>query len=1134
MAVRPNDREIASQSGALRFARGVISSPSICSDRDVRSFGISVRCFRAGLSSLSLVTLAAFCVCMTASSFAQSESRSKRRKADPVREKFLKINYAFNRQLYHVAIPEYEEFVVQHPEFRDLGLVHYALGLSHYHVATKPPSVTQDGEEFSPRKHLEASVASLRRALSSKRFKVKAEATRVLGQALLRLQDYRGAEKAFEWVVRSGAKQKHVAIATLGLAECRYHLKEFHDAVDRYKEFLTSKPQGDEYDRATFYLGMSLYHLAQKGEEGAADALKIFRHVAQSSGHHAEDARYMVALMLAEQGDEAGASKLFESLADSENSVFRELGSFGLGSALFRAGKFEQAEQVLAKTIGSKGNGEHQHQALLLLARARIELGKGDAAEDLLGELVDSESVGDHASLVLSRLLKSNGKIEAATAVVEAAVQKFPRSALRADLELQFGLNAVAAEDYSGAASSFRSFLQDFGSTSKADHALYLLAFCLHRAGDYTAAGEACSQFLARYGESAYLPDVQQLAGENRFAAGDLAGAIQAYEGFVSSATASVDAAAIARARVRVGQALHLQEKYQEATDYLTSVEVPVNSADPQLLSVAYYRGDAAYQLGQYDVAIERLSAFLEAVENAPESVRSELLAQKRDAHFKIAHSHQLAQNWSAARSVYLEILKTDPDHPYSDQVLLEIGQTAHEEGKKSLAEKGFRRLIKNHPKSKFLPRALFFVGVYRSEQEEHERAVKYFRRIVDRYPDSAVAADAQYRLALSLRASGRGDEAQEVLAQFRERNPDDSRLSLVLLEEASQLSKTGQHEEALAMLWKLKEAPNSPSEMSRILYEIAWCYRGMDRPERAVETYQELADQLAILEASADDKRHAEFSFVVQLELAEMQFEQKNYENARALLLKLMETPRFESSQHQEGALYRLCWAHYKLQEHEELLATFKRFHARYAKSDHFPELAYLAAKTLLDQDKVTSAGKLFQRISESFPESREAPLAMLGHGESELEDRHFDVALKVFTAFRERYPDHDATYRAHFGEGWAHENLGALDKAIDAYSLAAAGNSTPTAARAQFQVGQCLVARKQFRKAILEFLKVEASFAYEEWTSKAVLQVAGCFEELKDPENAGKYYRNVVKSYPKSDEAKLARERLRRLEID
>jgi TolA-binding protein len=89
----------------------------------------------------------------------------------------------------------------------------------------------------------------------------------------------------------------------------------------------------------------------------------------------------------------------------------------------------------------------------------------------------------------------------------------------------------------------------------------------------------------------------------------------------------------------------------------------------------------------------------------------------------------------------------------------------------------------------------------------------------------------------------------------------------------------------------------------------------------------------------------------------------------------------------------------------------------------------------------------------------------------------------------------------------------------------------NTPTAARAQFQLGQCLVAVQDYRKAILELLQVAAKYAYPEWTSKAILQVAGCFEAMEDLENAKKYYREVVKDFPDRAEAKLARERLSQL---
>jgi TolA-binding protein len=152
---------------------------------------------------------------------------------------------------------------------------------------------------------------------------------------------------------------------------------------------------------------------------------------------------------------------------------------------------------------------------------------------------------------------------------------------------------------------------------------------------------------------------------------------------------------------------------------------------------------------------------------------------------------------------------------------------------------------------------------------------------------------------------------------------------------------------------------------------------------------------------------------------------------------------------------------------------------------------------------------------------------------GEILLEDRKFDKAAERFKAFLKRHPDSSLAYRAHFGQGWALENQGNLAGATERYRQVTRETKTATAARAQFQIGQCLVAKKDWKNAIVELLQVPASYSYPEWSSKALLQAAGCFEALEDGDNAKRYYREVAETFPDRDEAKLARDRLQKIEI-
>jgi TolA-binding protein len=195
--------------------------------------------------------------------------------------------------------------------------------------------------------------------------------------------------------------------------------------------------------------------------------------------------------------------------------------------------------------------------------------------------------------------------------------------------------------------------------------------------------------------------------------------------------------------------------------------------------------------------------------------------------------------------------------------------------------------------------------------------------------------------------------------------------------------------------------------------------------------------------------------------------------------------------------------------------------------------EVALLAAKAHGAAEGPEKAEAILRKAAAGPPDAEDTKRATLALGECLAESRKFADSLAVFDGFLERYPKDPAMARARLGRAWALENQGDLDAALEAYREVAATDRTPTGTRAQFQVGQCLAARGRHGDAIVEFLQVQAAYAYPEWSSKALLQAAACFETLGDKKNARKHYEEVVTAWPERDEAKLAKERLEKLAL-
>jgi TolA-binding protein len=80
-------------------------------------------------------------------------------------------------------------------------------------------------------------------------------------------------------------------------------------------------------------------------------------------------------------------------------------------------------------------------------------------------------------------------------------------------------------------------------------------------------------------------------------------------------------------------------------------------------------------------------------------------------------------------------------------------------------------------------------------------------------------------------------------------------------------------------------------------------------------------------------------------------------------------------------------------------------------------------------------------------------------------------------------------------------------------------------TAARAQFQIGECLVALGKHQDAIAELVKVDAAFAEPEWSAAALFEVGRVLVMLKRPDDAARQFDEVISRFPDSQWGAMAR---------
>lgn len=90
----------------------------------------------------------------------------------------------------------------------------------------------------------------------------------------------------------------------------------------------------------------------------------------------------------------------------------------------------------------------------------------------------------------------------------------------------------------------------------------------------------------------------------------------------------------------------------------------------------------------------------------------------------------------------------------------------------------------------------------------------------------------------------------------------------------------------------------------------------------------------------------------------------------------------------------------------------------------------------------------------------------------------------------------------------------------------------SSNLAPNALYWIGETYYSEKSFAQSILKFKEVSRRFPKAGKVPAAMLKIGLAYDKLGDRENAVFYLRTLIEDYPKSDPAKIGRERLRAIE--
>lgn len=722
------------------------------------------------------------------------------------------------------------------------------------------------------------------------------------------------------------------------------------------------------------------------------------------------------------------------------------------------------------------------------------------------------------------------------------------------------GHDRVVAEASAGrhdqAAEAAADFLARHASDPLAAPVRRLQAGALLDGGRAVEAIAACEAFRTVHADHELLVEVDLLAAEAAERTDDPEAAAEAWRGFIDRHPRD---ARLGRAQARLGLVLHASGEDDEAAEALAAA-VDAGAADPTVLRAI---GDIALRDSNWDAAAEALG---EAVSAAGSELDWRTLA-------RLAHACRRAERFEDAINACARLLAASegsvPERGIA-RARLERGLALDAMGRTDAAEIDLERAAaraaaaletasdddERRMVAGIRRTAIGRLASMAAESGRHEVAARRYALLEDGAAGDSERDDAAYRAAVALAAAGDHEAAAERFEAVASMTDDDDRradclaraalarcrlveaLPVRLADDANAASAADEmaapRRAVLASVERALEV-ETPDSMRRSLeFERLRRLRGLGRDAEALAAGErflhehadsveaghaaiEVSDLLVAAGRPADAVRR-----LVPLvpEVADLAVA-RDLRRAGRGSIELPADLRL-------AAAWRLALASRAAGDHRAAAAAAEPVADRTADPILRRAALAVAAESLLAAGRPEDAAGRFEALAadDADPVARDAALLRLA--ECRIAQRRWAVAERHFDAYLERHPDDERWYAAAFGRGRAREQQGRIDAALADYRRVAETHDGPTAARAQFQIGQCLFVAGRHEDALRAFYKVEILFDAPQWTAAALHETASCLERLGRGDEARAALERLAREHPGTEWATRATRRL------
>jgi TolA-binding protein len=968
-------------------------------------------------------------------------------------------------------------------------------------------------------------------------------------------------EKARLEELVKGPAPDHVARATFFLGVMQYEDGKFADALTRMTEFAKANPASSLAAEAVLRQGFCHVQLKQ-----FAEAQKVLQPLADKEPRLADQCLLWIAKAQVGAGDPANAPAYEQALKTAMDTFRKAADKAGQMANSDPEAKVRRGEilneladaQQLAKQFKEAAGTYNQILNEKLLPTRDEEMVQNLAAAlHLAGDYAESDKVCQRFrdAYPKSPLLPAVLFRHAENAYFSGlAAEKLPNPTDRAREVSRWTEETIKR---------YQVVVDKYPEFTYVSLARYELAMAFYRKGDLAKAREKLEAIPSaeRAGELAIVP--YQLA--------DI---------LIRTAPAKADDAVEAnRLEEQMKAAIELLESFVAAapnSPQMPDALLKLGHCQQRLATLFVQPPDQAKAIGAARAAYEQILQKFPKHELQPQAVfeRAKCIALAKDVNGAMNELRRFTQDPLKGTTIapmavlHLATLLRGQNQATAAADALNQCRQQHEQ-----------KLLQDPARAGWVPLLQYHHGVALREAGKRAEAKAIFDQLVKQSPDRPEAWEAGLRAGQCLK-----DDGQQKIAEGTKRltnpnlKPEEIAAARKLIDEGiANVRESVQFLTGQAEALKQKKLANDDlaqklsEARARMFYEAAWGERTIAEQELAAardkiqqDLWQKQRDEAAkktppgrqppfvpmpevplsaVPEQPAEKQARAQYQALIdaypdlpinadaRFELAELLCERGQHDSAIALLKQALD--KEPSPELTDKVKVRLGAALMTKGDAKAALAQFLPV-AQNPKSAMVAQATYRAGECYLQMKDPAEAAKRLavfrdQAPFQNLPGLTDRALLRLGYALGL--QKQWDASRQAYEQVIGRFGNSPWVHEARYGIGWAFQNQGQYDNAVNFYAQVVSAVATELGARAQVSIGQCRLAQKRYAEASTALLVVPFTYDYPNLNALALLEAARALAEDKKEDQAIKLLQRILRDYPDTEQAEAAKKRLEEL---